>query len=118
MRRLVLGTVLLLTALIGWYVLAQAAPTPWAKPATVDGRIVTTTYVGSECQSYDRVDVDEDSERVVITVRETVLARGCSDVGVSYDVRVELDEPLGDRELLDGACLDPDLRNRPSCGGG
>jgi len=102
--------IIVATAMIGvlslaaWYVFGQSEPTPWNKPARVDGAVVQLTYTGSECRDGAEADVEEDSERVTITVTETVRARSCSDVGVSYDIQVRLDAPLGDRELVDGAC--------------
>ena len=117
MRRVIVVLALVVAALVAWSLRALAEPRPWVKPPTIDGEVVTTTYTGSDCQSYDHVDVDEGSERVVITVWETVLARGCNDMGVPYDVRVELDETLGDRELVDGACLVEELEGRADCDG-
>ena len=116
-RRVIAVIVLAVAALAVWFVLSLGDPVPWGKPATVDGDVVRTTYVGSECQTYDRVDVVEDDQRVVITVRETVLAVSCTDAGVAHEVRVELDEPLGDRALVDGACLLAELSERPTCDG-
>ena len=87
-----------------WYLFGQSDPKPWNKPATVDGAIVRLTYTGSECRDGADVDVDEDAARVVITVSETVRARSCNDVGVTYGMQVQLEAPLADRELLDGAC--------------
>ncbi|MBA3410326.1 MAG: hypothetical protein H0U15_05665 [Geodermatophilaceae bacterium] len=117
-RRAVLGAALTLVVLgaAGWYFFGQSEPTPWNKPATVDGAIVRLTYTGSECQDSAEVEVDEDSSRVVITVKETVRARSCNDVGVPYDVEVRLDAPLSDRELVDGACQIPEYEGDVECG--
>lgn len=99
-----------------WYFFGQSEPTPWNKPARVDGAVVQLTYTGSECRDGAQADVEEDSNRVTITVRETVRAMSCSDVGVSYDVQVRLDAPLGDRELVDGACQMPKYAHYTECG--
>ncbi|MCD4535893.1 hypothetical protein LRP67_17535 [Nocardioides sp. cx-169] len=99
-----------------WYFFGQSHPTPWNKPAKVGGAVVQLTYTGSECRDGARADVEEDSERVTITVRETVRAMSCSDVGVSYDIQVRLDAPLGDRELVDGACQMPEYAHYLDCG--
>lgn len=96
----VLGALGLLT----WYVFGQSEPTPWDKPATASGATVRLTYIGSECRDGAHVDLDEGPTRVVVTVRETVRTRSCSDVGVRYDVEVRLGSPLADRRLVDGAC--------------
>lgn len=116
--RLVLATasVIGVVSVAAWYFFGQSEPTPWNKPAGVDGAVVELTYTGSECRDGAQADVEENSKRVTITVRETVRATSCSDVGVSYDVQVRLDAPLRDRELVDGACLMPKYAHYPECG--
>lgn len=111
MAAITLGVV----GVVGWYVLGQSEPTPWNKPATVDGALVRISYTGSECQDSAEVDVVEESTQVVITIRETVRARSCSDVGVPYDVEVLLDAPLADRSLVDGACQIQKYANYLDC---
>jgi hypothetical protein len=103
--------------LLTWVVVRAATtePVPWVKPAEVDGAVVRLTYLGSECRDGASVDVEEDTGRVVLTVHETVYSRSCSDVGVTYDHEVRLDEPLGERELVDGACLVEELSRRSAC---
>lgn len=103
-------------AVAAWYLLGQAQPTPWNKPARVEGAVVWLTYTGSECRHAVEADVEESSERVTITVRETVRAMSCSDVGVSYDIQVRLNAPLGDRLLVDGACQVSDYAQYSDCG--
>lgn len=108
--------VLAVLGLAGWYIFGQSEPTPWNKPARVDGTTIHLTYTGSECRDSADVDVDEDAARVVITVQETVRARSCNDVGVTYELQAHLDAPLADRELVDGACDMPKYANYPDCG--
>lgn len=110
-----LGALALAGCLAGWYIFGQSEPTPWNKPAKVDGTTVLLTYTGSECRDGAEVDVDQDADRVVITVRETVRARSCSDVGVAYELQAHLDAPLADRELVDGACDMSRYANYPDC---
>ena len=74
------------------------------------------TYEGSKCRDSADADVDEDSTRVVITVRETVRATSCDAVAILYDVEVRLDAPLADRALVDGACQMSSTRNYGECG--
>ncbi|MQW74939.1 hypothetical protein GHK92_03555 [Nocardioides sp. dk4132] len=116
--RLILATASAIgvVSVTAWYFFGQSEPTPWNKPARVDGAVVQLTYTGSECRDGARADVDEDPKRVTITVRETVRAMSCSDVGVSYDIHVRLDAPLGDRELVDGACQMPKYAHYIVCG--
>lgn len=79
--------------------------TPWDKPARVADGQVDLTYEGRDCRDRVDVDVEEDATTVVITIRESVRALVCGDdERTSYDVSVSLDAPLGDRELVDGAC--------------
>jgi hypothetical protein len=101
----------------GWYLLGHSLPVPWNKPATVDGSLLRLTYIGSgsECRDSADAEVKEDSTRVVVTVRETVRARSCRDVGVAYELDVRLDAPLGDRELVDGACQLPAYASYTDC---
>jgi hypothetical protein len=99
----------------GRYLFGKSEPTPWNKPATVDGSLVQLTYIGSECQDGANAEVEEDPARVVVTVHETVRANSCSDVGVMYEIDVRLDAPLGDRELVDGACQMSEYASRSEC---
>lgn len=116
--RLILAaaSVIGVVSVAAWYFFGQSEPTPWHKPARADGAVVQLTYTGSGCRDGAQADVEEDSERVTITVRETVRAVSCSDVGVSYDIQVRLGSPLGDRELVDGACQMPTYAHRSDCG--
>lgn len=114
-RLVALLAVLAVLGLAGWYVFGQSEPTPWNKPARVDGTTIHLTYTGSECRDSADVDVDEDAARVVVTVHETVRARSCSDVGVSYELQAHLDGPLADRELVDGACEMTRFANYADC---
>jgi len=84
--------------------------------ALLAGATVRLTYTGSECRDGADAEVDEDSTRVVITVRESVQAMSCTDVGVLYDVEVRLNAPLADRELVDGACQMSEHANYAECG--
>ncbi len=81
-----------------------AEATPWDKPASVVDTQVELTYDGRDCRDRVEVQVDEGDAAVVITVTETVRALVCRDELTSYDVVVDLEAPLGDRELVDGAC--------------
>lgn len=107
---LVLGGAALIGLVVGLVIGGQylwrgrAQPTPWS---TVDGTgtDLVVHFIGSECQTSSRVEAEEDEDRVVITAYEGVRAMGCSDVGVPYDLSITLEEPLGERELVNGACV-------------
>ncbi len=113
----VFALLLIGAVLVIWVVIraSDTEPVPWDKPAEVDGDVVHLTYMGSECRDGASVDVEEDAERVVLTVQETVHARSCSDVGVTYEHEVRLDGPVDGRELIDGACLEEELARRTAC---
>jgi len=110
------GFALGVVGIAAWYIFGQSEPAPWNKPAAIDGATVRLTYYGSACRDSADADVDEDSTRVVITVRETVRARSCDDNAVLYHVEVRLDAPLADRGLVDGACQMSKYANQSECG--
>jgi hypothetical protein len=110
---LVLGVV----GIAGWYVLGHSSPTPWNKPADVDGATVRLTYSGSACQDSADVEVGESDTRVVITVVQTVRARSCDEAAVPYDVVVRLSDPLAGRMLVDGACEIEEYARYVACAG-
>lgn len=114
-----MGVLLLVLVLgaVAWRLLDTRIgdPTPFVKPAVVDGAAVTVDYVGSQCQDGSRVEVDERDDRVVLTVWTWSWAGGCSDVGVGYRVSATLDRPLGTREVVDGACLRPEYARYSDC---
>lgn len=108
---LVLGSLVLgAGALIGLVLCAQyfwagrAQPVPWD---TVEGTgtELQVSFTGSDCQTSSRVEAEEHEDRVVVTAYEGVRARSCNDMGVPYQLTVTLDEPLGERELVNGACV-------------
>ena len=109
------ASVIGLVSVAAWYFFGHSEPIPWNKPAVVDGTTVRLTYTGSECRDGAQTDVEEDADRVTITVRETVRATSCNDVGITYDIEVRLDAPLGTRELVDGACQMPGYARRIDC---
>ena len=79
--------------------------TPWDKPARIVGDRVELTYQGRECRDRVEVEVAEDLTTVVITITESVRTLVCTDGTTEpYDVSVDLESPLGDRDLIDGAC--------------
>ena len=98
-----------------WYVLGLTEPKLWNKPAAIDGATVRLAYYGSACRDGADVDVDEDSTRVVITVREIVRARSCDASAALNHVEVRLGAPLADRELVDGACQMSKHANQSEC---
>lgn len=119
-RRLaILGIALLLaaSAVVGIIIAIRSATIgtqAWDR-AEIDGDEVQLDYIGSECQEDAWIDVDEQDDRVVLTVRARVDGGGCSDVGFPHSVSTTLEEPVRDRELIDGACLGNEWDDRPAC---
>lgn len=69
-------------------------------------RLLATFYGGvEECYGVARVDVEETSDTVTITVYEGHVpeAEVCIDIALLKGVVVTLEAPLGDREVVDGA---------------
>ena len=89
--------------------------TPWDKPARTVGAQVELTYEGRDCRDRVEVKVEEGDAAVVITITETVRALVCRDKFTSYDVTVDLETPLGDRDLVDGACRLGQFGQDPRC---
>ena len=58
--------------------------------------------VGNSCDSFERVDVEETEDAVTIRSysRQTLDGGGCDDLMLHEQLSVELEEPLGDRDLL------------------
>jgi len=90
--------------------------TPWDKPASVGETTVELTYLGRECRDRVQVMVEEDPATVLVTITESVRSVVCGeDETASYDVSVELQEPLGQRTLVDGACQLGRFEQDPRC---
>ncbi|HXV35221.1 MAG TPA: hypothetical protein VD769_14535 [Gaiellaceae bacterium] len=69
------------------------------------GRTLTVRYSTSQCtyDPFDRVDRLETEDAVTLTVITRHPSGGdCDDVAVHHETKVELDDPLGARRLLDG----------------
>lgn len=119
-RVVVLSVVLLLvvaSALAWWVGLRREEPAPFTSWVAVESTRVEVSYVGGSCQDGSRLDVAEDRERVVLTVRTWSRATSCDDAGVQYTVSGRLAEPLGTREVVDGACLEERFARYADCAG-
>jgi hypothetical protein len=90
--------------------MVQVHPIPWAGVATSDdGRMLTVRFwSGVEpCSVLDHVDVSARDRAVTVTLYEGRKPDSgdvaCIEVAVLKAVRIELDAPLGDRKVEDGA---------------
>jgi hypothetical protein len=74
-----------------------------------DGRTIMIDFVSGvePCYVLGRIDIDEGPRAVTITLHDGNLPSdgdvACIDIGVLKRTTVTLDEPLGDREIVDGA---------------
>ena len=88
----------------------------WDKPAVVDGRTIHLTFAGGSCDGRRWVDVDETDSSVTLTVKIRDGRGSCAGVGlVGLRLDAELEKPLGDRTLIDGACRGSDEPARGNC---
>ena len=90
--------------------MADTRPVPWSlHGVSGDGRTVRAAwYSGVEpCSVVDSVRVKETDDAVTITIQEGADPAqpdvACIDLAVLRGTRVQLDAPLGDRDLIDGA---------------
>lgn len=79
----------------------------WDRHEVVDGGAAVDVFFWhgvEECYGIDHVDVDYGKEEVTITLYEgrNPEAEACIELAVRKVVRVELDEPLGDRRVRNG----------------
>jgi hypothetical protein len=73
---------------------------------TADGDTLSITFSGTPCDEADRVVLDEqDERRVVVTVYLRTSEQVCVASAVAHQTEARLDDPLGDRQVYDGACL-------------
>gem|GEM_PF-4660133 len=103
------GFVAFLVVVVGAVVLVRAAfepsegePVGWRDPV-VDGSSVTVSWDAQPCAAPGDHTVRETDDEVVITVREVPKPTLCSSPGRVEQATFDLDDPLGDRELLDGS---------------
>jgi hypothetical protein len=91
----------------GWQWLGVGYPrhsTPWSLlDVSDDGRTLTIGFVGSSCDSLDRIERSESATTVRLTavLRRGPLADGCDD-GDGYVEEVGLERGLAGRRLVDG----------------
>lgn len=103
--RMLLPCGVALTALVSWFGWSALGETAtWESATALSDRAITISYSGSECESHHSVSVDENDDKVTVTVKTWEFSTGCSDVAAHREITVKLDGPLGDRKLVDGSC--------------
>lgn len=82
-------------------------PNAFDKVVVLDERTLEVRFWGGveDCYGVDRVDVEYGKEEVIVTVYagRVPTAEACIEIAVLTAVRVQLDEPLAGREIVDGA---------------
>ena len=69
------------------------------------GDVLVVTASRGGCDEIGRTSVVQSADAVEVTVRVVHTDQTCISVQDSEQVRVALDEPLGDRAVYDGGCL-------------
>lgn len=93
---------------------------PQARPlerVEVEGTTVDLHWTGDGCEHVDgeRTQVTEAQGEVLVVLWVDAFSDDCTGDEVDRVHRVSLQEPLGDRDLIDGACLKPENRGHPRC---
>jgi len=76
----------------------------WASVA-VEGRSVHVSYEDSPCSGPSSLDIEERSDRVVLTLSVKHPPRPCVALATRHEVEGRLHSPLAGRPVYDGACL-------------
>lgn len=87
--------------------LVDVRPNPFDKVVVLDERTVEVWFFGGveECYGVDRVDAKYEGAEITVTVYQGRVrtAEVCIEIAVLTAVRVNLDEPLAGRKIVDGA---------------
>lgn len=90
--------------------LVDVRPIPWDRARRTGPRTLVVEFTSGveDCFGLDRVEVRPAPRVVVVTLYEgrVPTAEVCIEVAVRKAVEVRLDEPLGDRDIQDGARAD------------
>lgn len=110
----------------GWYLVSSSQEvvlSDWSERSaevSPDGMHITLHYGGGDCgeeTSEVRV-IERDSQvelTVVTTTQLSLVGEDCPDNRVPRTIAATLDEPLGDRELVDGHCNHPEWGDSIAC---
>jgi hypothetical protein len=87
--------------------LVDVRPVPWIRADAVGPRTVEVEFYGGveECEGLDHVEVRErpDTVRITVFVGRVPEAEVCIELAVLKAATARLEEPLGDRRIVDGA---------------
>jgi hypothetical protein len=87
--------------------LVDVRPNPYERVVVLDEQTLEVRFWGGveDCYGVDRVDVEYGEMDVTVTVYQgrVPTAEVCIEIAVLTAVRVELDEPIAGRDIVDGA---------------
>jgi hypothetical protein len=82
-------------------------PNPYEQVVVLDEQTFEVRFWGGveDCYGVDRVDVEYGETDITVTVYQgrVPTAEACIEIAVLTAVRVELDEPIAGRDIVDGA---------------
>lgn len=99
-------------------VVPRKVESPWhlVRSDPASNEILIAVLIGNTCMTFKRVDVDEASDRVTISVRSRGSARfvpkGCDDLAQIKCLTIELARPLGSRTIRGGL---PSVGSKSGC---
>lgn len=120
-RRVGLAALVVVGPLAVWIaVTTNQGQVPQARPlerVEVEDSAVDLHWKGEGCEHVDgeRTQVTEARGDVLVVLWVDASPDECTGDEVDRVHRVSLAEPLGDRDLIDGACLKPENRGDPRC---
>lgn len=115
-RVLGLGVLILVVAGLVWTYRAGAVVTWHRATPSADGSVLRIDYTTGACNDGAAADVEQTPTAVTITVRSRNFPdSSCNDSLVLRTIEITLDDPLGERTLIDGACLLERFRGRDGC---
>ncbi len=108
---------------VGFGFLLTLEPSPVVQPQPLwsvrpDGDEMIVSWHGTSCDKVraDRATVEEDAEQVEVLLYVELPVDGCPDPErVTHSQRLPLDDPLGDRTVVDGACTTPRFATSTTC---
>ena len=108
---------IIIGSIVWVFVNTQAGdPRPWGNQ-DVNGTVVTVKYTTTDCVDGSVIDVDEEATKVTLTLKVSTKD-DCKTDSAELTEKAVLKQPLGTRELIDGACLMKDFRGDTLCADG
>lgn len=123
-RRTGLAAVALVVPLVIWIVVtSNPGSVPEARPlerVVVDDAALELHWAGADCEQVDaaRSQITEAPDEVLVVLWVEATSDDCTDGEVDRVHPVALEDALGGRDIIDGACLKPENREHSQCADG